>query len=74
VASTKKLTLKCTGISLLADGRQQVQMSKAAEAPTAKTGAATVVNPPDAALTLAIDETESADYAVGKEYKIAITG
>jgi hypothetical protein len=75
MASAKKLTLRCTGISLMADGRQQVTMSKAAAAETSKTpSGAQVVNQPDAALTLAIDPADSANYAVGKDYTIAITG
>jgi hypothetical protein len=74
MASTKKLTLRCTGISLLADGRQSVSMQKDAATPTGKAGTATIVNQPDAVLTLAIDPTEAANYAVGKDYTVAITG
>jgi hypothetical protein len=33
-----------------------------------------MVNNPEAVLTLAIDPAESANYAVGKDYTIAITG
>jgi hypothetical protein len=75
MASAKKLTLRCTGISLLPDGRLSVSMSKAAEEATSKTATgAQVVNQPDAALTLAVDPADGANYAVGKDYAIAITG
>jgi hypothetical protein len=74
MARPTKLTLRCTGISLLPDGRQQVTMSKAAEAETSKVGAATIVNQPDATLTLAVEATDSPTYAVGKDYTVAITG
>jgi hypothetical protein len=75
MASSKKLKLRCTGISLQQDGRQQVVMEKAAEEATTKTpGGAAMVNQPDARLTLAIDADESPGYAVGKDYTIAITG
>jgi hypothetical protein len=75
MASAKKLTLRCTGIGLLSDGRQQVTMQKEAATDTSKTASgATVVNQPEAVLTLAIDADESENYSVGKEYKIAITG
>lgn len=75
MASPKKLTLRCTGIGLLQDGRQQVTMQKQAEPPTSKTPqGATVVNNAEAVLTLAIAAEESANYSVGKDYNIAITG
>lgn len=75
MASAKKLTLRCTGISLLADGRQSVTMQKDAATPTSKTtNGATVVNQPEAVLTLAIEAADSANYGVGKDYTIAITG
>lgn len=75
MASPKKLTLRCTGIGLLSDGRQQVTMSKAAAEETSKTpSGAQVVNQPEAVLTMAIDAADSANYSVGKDYTIAITG
>jgi hypothetical protein len=75
MASAKKLTLRCTGISLLADGRQQVTMQKPAETETSKTpSGAMVVNQPEAVLTLAVAAADSANYGVGKDYTIAITG
>lgn len=75
MASAKKLTLRCTSIGLLADGRQQVTMEKAAETPTSKTpGGATVVNHAEALFQLTIDAADSANYGVGKDYTIAITG
>jgi hypothetical protein len=75
MASAKKLTLRCTGISLQADGRQQVVMEKAATAPTTtEPGGPMTVNQPDARLTLAVDAADSANYSVGKDYTIAITG
>lgn len=75
MASAKKLTLRCTGIGLLSDGRQQVTMQKAPETETSKTPTgAQMVNQPEAVLTLAIDADESENYSVGKEYKIAISG
>jgi hypothetical protein len=73
MASAKKLTLKCTAINLLSDGRQQVTMRKAAETATSKTaGGATVVNPDEAHLELVAEATD-ATYQVGKEYSLAIT-
>jgi hypothetical protein len=75
MASAKKLTLQCTGIGLLADGRQQVTMQKAAATETSKTpSGAQMVNQPDAVLTMAIAAEDSANYSVGKEYTLAISG
>lgn len=75
MASAKKdpLVLRCTGISLLGDGRQQVVMQKAAATATSKTnGGATVVNQPEAVLTLTIDAADSGNYAVGKDYAVTM--
>jgi hypothetical protein len=73
MASAKKLTLKCTAINLLADGRQQVTMRKAAEAPTTKVpGGAMIVNPDEAKLEI-IAEATDVTYQVGKEYSLALT-
>lgn len=75
MASAKKLTLRCTSIGLLADGRQQVTMEKAAATDTSKTASgATVVNQPEALFQLVVDAADSANYSVGKDYSIAITG
>lgn len=58
----------------MADGRQRVEMSKAAAKATSQTaGGATVVNSADATLTLLVDAADVANYAVGKEYSLAIT-
>lgn len=74
MASAKKdpLILRCTGISLLGDGRQQVTMQKSTPSPTAKLANATVVNPPEAMLVLTIDAADSGNYAVGKDYTVTM--
>jgi hypothetical protein len=73
MASAKKLTVKCTAINLLSDGRQQVTMRKAAEEETSKTtGGAQIVNPDEAKLEL-VAEANDVTYQVGKEYSLAIS-
>lgn len=67
----KKVIMRCVGVSLLADGRQQVQMTKAPAKETGKAAnGATVVNPNDAGLTFIAEAGES--YIVATEYPVAI--
>ncbi len=69
----KEISAKCTGVKLRADGRQQIQLEKAATTPSSPVPGNDIAKTvADAELYMSFAADPNEPWAVGKDYTVTV--